>query len=91
MYIGIDQIAGLSNFVQRFLSLSKMFRLLQVQDAGNVHPGPSWHRRVPGYVTLRSYAIRTGDTFHDARLRGSYARSFLYAEKYLHSCYIGKR
>lgn len=88
MYVGIDQIAGLSDFVQRFLSLSKMFRLLQIQDAGHIHSGPSRHRRVSRYVTLRSYAICTGDAFHDARLRDSCTRSFLYTRKYLHNCYI---
>jgi len=57
-----------------------MFRLLQIQDAGHIHSGPPWHCRVSGYVTMRSHTVRTGDAFHDARLRGSCARSFLYTE-----------
>jgi len=57
-----------------------MFRLLQIQDAGHIHSGPPWHCRVSGYVTLRSHTVRTGDAFHDARLRSSYTRSFLYIE-----------
>lgn len=58
-----------------------MFRLLQVQDAGHVHPGPPWDRCVSRYVTLRSHAICTGDAFHHARLRGSCARFHSYISK----------